>query len=129
VAWGELLDKIAILEIKCARIEQPEKLLHVHRELEALRAVRDRELPADAPIAQLVVDLRQVNEELWDLEDRVRLLDRARLYDQAFVDAARSIMQKNDRRSAIKLRINLATGSRFVEQKHYATDEGFVQAS
>jgi hypothetical protein len=119
VSWGELLDKIAILEIKAARIPEPGKLDHVQRELTALRAVRDREGAISEAAARAAAALARVNLALWDVEDALRSLEREGRFDAEFVDLARSVYRHNDRRAALKRRISLLMGSRFVEEKSY----------
>ena len=69
---GELLDKITILRIKCARIEDASKLANVRSELSRLEQVRAASLPADAAVAALEAELERINSRLWDIEDRIR---------------------------------------------------------
>lgn len=123
VSWGELLDKISILEIKRRNITAADKLTHVCDELAALYEVCERSLPPEARIDALVAELKAINAELWDLEDRLRVLDRAAIHDERFVSAARLIRIRNDRRAQIKLAINEVTRSPLVEEKHYSTDD------
>lgn len=119
VSWGELLDKITILQIKAERIENPEKRDNVKRELEALEAVRARRWQADPVLEQLVAELRQVNEQLWDIEDEIRRCERDRCYDERFVELARSVYLTNDRRADLKYRLNQLLDSELVEEKSY----------
>ena len=119
VSWGELVDKIAILEIKAARIPEPGKLDHVQRELTALRAVRDREGPISEAAARAGAALARVNLALWEVEDALRSLEREGRFDAEFLDLARSVYRHNDRRAALKRRISLLMDSRFVEEKSY----------
>jgi hypothetical protein len=129
VSWGELLDKISILEIKRRNISAPDKLTHVCDELAALYEVCERSLPREARVDALVSELKAINAELWDLEDRLRVLDRAAIHDERFVGVARIIRVRNDRRAQIKLAINEVTRSTLVEQKHYSTDDAPVVKS
>jgi hypothetical protein len=122
VSWGELLDKISILEIKRRNISAADKLTHVCDELAALYEVCERLLPREARVDALVSELKAINAELWDLEDRLRVLDRAAIHDERFVGVARVIRVRNDRRAQIKLAINEVTRSPLVEEKHYSTD-------
>lgn len=119
IAPGELLDKISILEIKRERISAPEKLVHILAERETLERSR---LAAgiDTPeIEALRAELKSVNEALWDIEDRLRVLERERSFDDDFVQLARSVYLTNDRRAAIKLKINDLLGSDIAEAKSY----------
>ncbi len=116
VSWGELVDKITILEIKAARIADPAKLANVRNELQALTQVRDAK--GSAP-ASLVAELRRVNEQLWDIEDQIRECEERGDFGQRFVELARSVYKTNDRRAALKRQVNDAMGSDLVEEKSY----------
>jgi len=124
ISAGELLDKIAILEIKRSRLSDPRQSANVVREWEALTAERDRKIrPFDSVRAELdaaVDDLRNVNEILWQIEDDIRICEREGRFDSQFVGLARGVYKTNDRRSALKRRINELLGSRMVEEKKYA---------
>jgi len=119
VSAGELIDKITILEIKSRRIAEPAKLANVHRELAALVMVRDRELFPSVDLAAVVAELKQVNEALWRIEDEIRDCERRQDFGPAFIALARSVYQQNDRRAALKRRINDLSGSRIIEEKSY----------
>jgi hypothetical protein len=121
IAPGELLDKITILEIKAERITDADKLHNVRTELAALRAVRDRAIPASTGLEELTAGLRQVNETLWDVEDAIRLCDRNGDFGERFVVLARSVYRHNDRRTALKRRINELLGSAIREEKQYTS--------
>jgi tetratricopeptide (TPR) repeat protein len=119
VAPGELLDKITILEIKAERIRDEAKLGNVRRELATLQAARDRSLPASSALALLSAELKQVNEALWDIEDEIRVQERNESFGARFIELARSVYRQNDRRAAVKRRINDLLGSRLIEEKSY----------
>lgn len=114
VSVGELIDKITILTIKSERINDPGKLENVNRELGALT-----EIGADIEIDKYTKELREVNERLWEIEDRIRGKERAGQFDDEFVQLARSVYITNDRRSEIKRQINHDLGSDITEEKHY----------
>ena len=120
VAPGELLDKIAILEIKAARIADPTKNANVRVELAALARVRDEAVEASGELARLSRALREVNEALWDIEDAIRDCEAAAEFGPRFVELARSVYRTNDRRAALKREINLLLGSELIEEKSYA---------
>jgi hypothetical protein len=120
VSIGELIDKITILEIKLERIEDEAKCGNVRRELEALRAVRDRELDGRAGLAPLAAALKAVNEKLWVIEDEIRACERGQSFGREFVELARAVYRANDERARIKRSINEAMGSTLVEEKSYA---------
>ena len=120
ISVGELLDKITILEIKAERIGDPAKLANVRTELEALARLR-RELDlAGQDLEALVLELGQVNRRLWDVEDRLRELERAEDFGAEFVRLARSVYLENDHRARLKRRLNELTGSALVEEKSYS---------
>ena len=116
---GEFLDKLTILEIKSERMADAAKLENVRRELELLRATWAASPLAARDVAALVADLKRVNEQLWEIEDRIRLKEAARAFDDEFVELARSVYRTNDRRAAIKREINVALGSDLIEEKSY----------
>jgi len=123
VSPGEFLDKTTILEIKLARIPDAGKRANVARELELLRAEWARSAYAQADVAARVEALREVNEALWEIEDRIRLKEAARAFDEEFVELARAVYRTNDRRAAIKREINVALASDLVEEKSYKASE------
>ena len=119
VSFGELLDKISILQIKAERMSDEAKLANVRRELSALEKAWMAHPAAGSDIARLRAELKAVNERLWDIEDQVRLKEKAQAFDQDFVELARSVYLQNDERARIKKAINLALGSSYVEEKSY----------
>ena len=119
IAPGELIDKISILEIKAERITGPDKLHNVRSELDRLRAARDRTIRPSDELHELAAELRSVNDALWDIEDQIRDCERAGDFGQRFIELARSVYQQNDRRAAIKRRINERLGSEIIEEKSY----------
>ena len=116
VSNGEILDKLSILEIKLDNVKDESKLENIGREHTALSLVASH-IPA-SPL-ELYNDLKSVNQELWDIEDRIRVKERNREFDQEFIALARSVYQTNDKRAEIKKEINLHTGSNLVEEKSY----------
>jgi predicted nucleic acid-binding Zn-ribbon protein len=120
VAAGELLDKITILEIKEAKFTDATKLANVRAELETLRAARDANLPSTPEIERAVDGLREVNRQLWEIEDEIREHERQKDFGERFVELARAVYKTNDRRAELKREINDLTGSRLKEEKSYA---------
>ncbi len=119
ISPGELLDKITILRIKSERITDAQKLTNVRAELDALGATWQASGAATATVAADEAALQRVNEQLWDIEDRIRELEREQRFDAEFIELARAVYITNDERAAIKKRINSALGSRLVEEKSY----------
>ena len=118
-SFGELLDKIAILQIKSERMSDPTKLANVRNELSALEKTWMAHPAAGGDVAKLRADLKAVNERLWVIEDDIRVKEKARAFDEEFVRLARSVYFENDERARIKKEINLALGSSYVEEKSY----------
>jgi len=119
VSPGELLDKITILRIKAARIVDAAKLTNVKLELALLEATWRDSGCAARGLAQDEHALQQVNERLWDIEDRIRDKEARQTFDREFIELARAVYVSNDERAAIKKRINAQLGSRLVEEKSY----------
>jgi hypothetical protein len=119
VSFGELLDKIAILQIKSERIGDAAKLANVRKELTALEKTWLAHPAAGHDIVELRAQLKDVNERLWDIEDDIRRKEQAQAFDEEFVRLARSVYFENDERARIKKEINLALGSTYVEEKSY----------
>jgi hypothetical protein len=119
VSYGELLDKIAILQIKSERMTDPAKLANVRKELSALERTWMAHPAAGKDIAELRARLKAVNERLWVIEDDIRVKEKAQAFDDGFIALARSVYVENDTRARIKKDINLALGSTYVEEKSY----------
>jgi hypothetical protein len=120
VSWGDLVDRITILQIKRERLTDAAAIANVSRELAAL-APWDIALLADDSLAPLRAALVAVNQALWDIEDRIREKEASSDFGVEFVELARSVYKQNDRRAAIKRQINLALGSDLIEEKSYRT--------
>lgn len=120
ISVGELVDKITILLIKQERIHDPDKLTNINSELEQLTAILDT-LTNDHfdSIANLFIQLKEVNNELWDIENYKRACESTGNFDLIFIDAARNVYLKNDQRAKIKREINILTGSSIVEEKQH----------
>ena len=119
VSYGELLDKIAILQIKSERMSDPAKLANVRNELAAAERTWAAHPASKQDISDLRAQLKAVNERLWVIEDDIRLKEKAQAFDAEFVKLARSVYFENDVRAKIKKDINLALGSTYVEEKSY----------
>lgn len=120
VSWGEVIDKITILEIKSKRLNDGAKLANVRKELDMLVAVREREFPRHRELASLSGMLEEVNAKLWDIEDDIRDCERQRDFGERFVQLARAVYYTNDERAQLKRRVNDLLGSELVEEKSYA---------
>ena len=116
---GELLDKITILRIKVARIQEAAKLANVKLELSLLEQIWKDAGAAAHDVALDERALENVNERLWDIEDRIRDKEARQIFDREFIELARAVYVSNDERAAIKKHINQQLGSRLVEEKSY----------
>lgn len=119
VSFGEVLDKITILEIKSERIKDADKVRNVRLELDELSQTWNAAVTDQAGIAHLRDQLKAVNEQLWEIEDDIRDQEAAQDFGPRFIELARAVYVTNDKRAAIKKDVNLALGSRFVEEKSY----------
>ena len=114
------MDKISILEIKLARIADETKRANVAREWKLLESVRTQQIPPSSELTQLTAALKQVNEQLWEIEDSIRIRETEQDFGERFVELARSVYQRNDQRAALKREINELLGSTIMEEKSYA---------
>ena len=119
VSFGELLDKIAILQIKSERIADADKLANVRKELEALTATWMAHSAAQQDLVELRATLKAVNERLWEIEDDIRDCERRQDFGPEFIRLARAVYHENDLRARVKKDINQALGSSYVEEKSY----------
>ena len=122
VSNGEILDKVSILDIKLERILDLEKVQNIRKEYEALQnAVQHIEALVSnlEEYSQATAELRSTNEALWDVEDALRLKEKARDFGETFIALAREVYVLNDRRAVLKSTINNLTGSNLREEKSY----------
>ena len=115
VSTGEVVDKWTILSIKALKIQDKEKLVNVFKERSYLTEIIPPEIVHDS----LTDELLWVNKKLWDVEDRLRDCERNKVFDNHFVQLARSVYLLNDKRARIKKEINMKYGSEFIEEKSY----------
>lgn len=119
VAPGELIDKITILQVKSERIDAS-KRANVVQELALLCAVRDQAIAPSPALDALTGELASINAALWDIEDGKRACERSQDFGDRFIALARAVYRENDRRAAVKRRINELLGSTIFEEKSYA---------
>ncbi len=119
VSYGEILDKITILEIKEQNITAADKLKNVRHELSILTNTWNDKVTASSKINQLKEQLKQVNQSLWNIEDNIRIKESKKEFDDEFIQIARSVYYENDKRAAVKKEVNLLLGSELVEEKSY----------
>lgn len=117
ISWGELVDRITILEIKCARLRAADAAANAARELTALVTLL---APVAAEVGAERAALIEVNTRLWDIEDAIRQKEAARDFGAAFIALARAVYRENDERGRIKAAINRLLRSPIVEEKQYS---------
>jgi hypothetical protein len=118
VSWGELVDKLTILEIKEQRLSSPAAVANVRHELAVLRAALQGVEPA-AQLAELKAKLTAVNEKIWQIEDDIRAKEAVGTFDQGFIQLARGVYFNNDKRADLKREINQLLNSALVEEKQH----------
>ena len=106
ISWGELFDKITILQIKLDKLTSKNALNNVGREFKQLQSILIKYFPNSIEAKQLEEELKQINQQLWDIEDNIRDKERKRSFDDEFIQLARSVYIINDERSRIKRKIN-----------------------
>jgi hypothetical protein len=119
-SWGELLDKISILEIKLSKLTNQQSLKNVHHEYAQLKELCIDLPKNDAYLVRLISELSKVNQALWDTEDKIRKKEGNKLFDEEFIALARSVYCQNDKRAAIKRELNSYLKSELVEEKSYS---------
>jgi hypothetical protein len=116
VSNGEIIDKLTIIQIKLERIKDKTKLKNLQKEYQILAEASSSILSMDDPV---YIALYQVNCDLWDIEDRIRDLERKKDFSKDFISTAREVYIKNDKRSELKREINIRTSSGLIEEKSY----------
>ena len=120
ISYGEFLDKLTILDIKCERIKDAEKLENVKHERDVLNNIWNADEKSSVDISEEYDALKKINEKLWEIEDDIRDKERNKEFDQEFIDLARAVYVTNDERARIKKEINVKLGSDLVEEKSYS---------
>jgi hypothetical protein len=118
ISVGELIDKLSILKVKKNNIKDPIKLVEVNKEFDALNEISKTYL-GDKDIFNIYDDLVSTNSKLWDIEDELRVHEKKQIFDNKFIELARSVYYTNDERFALKNKINQLTNSELKEQKSY----------
>lgn len=118
VSIGELIDKITILEIKSEEISDETKLVHVNYELSLLNSCISTH-PWDTEDEKIFEELKEVNKQLWAVEDKLRYFEEWKSFNGNFTTAARSVYKLNDQRAELKRRLNIKYNSEIIEEKEY----------
>ena len=120
ISWGELFDKITILQIKLENLKDKNALKNVKIEYDELFKIYNNNFLEDENAIRLLADLKNINKILWNIEDDIRDKERHKTFDEEFIELARSVYITNDERSRIKRNINNTFGSQFIEEKSYS---------
>jgi len=119
ISPGELVDKITILEIKKEFIVDSNKLKNINYEYNLLMKIYNDDISKTDGVSILKTELKNINLSLWKIEDDIRDCERDKIFDNTFIELARSVYFTNDKRSKVKLEINLLLNSSLVEEKSY----------
>ena len=120
VSWGELFDKITILQIKIENLQEKNALNNVKTEHDQLNTIYNNNFLIDEIARVLFNDLKEINQKLWDIEDKIREKEKSKKFDKEFIELARNVYFTNDERSRIKRNINETFGSKIIEEKSYS---------
>ena len=120
ISWGELFDKITILQIKIENIKEKNALKNVKTEHDQLNTIYNSNFLKDEIARCLFNYLKEINQKLWDIEDKIRDKEKSKKFDKEFIELARNVYFTNDKRSRIKRNINETFGSKIIEEKSYS---------
>ena len=120
ISAGELLDKISILEIKLEKIKDKTDQEEINKDYKILKEVQNSSLEVTEKLKTLFKEIKGVNLNLWNIEDKLRICEKNKDFGQSFIDLARGVYLNNDKRSKIKLEINNILDSNIIEIKQYA---------
>ncbi len=116
---GDFIDRLTILDLKSERVDDPVKLHNIEHERVVLQRIWTDSVYFGASIESERRELKRVNSELWEIEDRIRIKEQRGEFDREFIVLARSVYRLNDRRAEVKRAINLKLGSDLIEEKSY----------
>ena len=119
ISAGELLDKISILEIKLDKIKDKNRNSEIKKEYEVLKKIEKSSIEANDKVKKLIIQIKDVNLTLWNIEDKLRIYEKNKNFDKNFIELARSVYITNDKRSKIKSEINEILKSNIKEVKQY----------
>lgn len=121
VSNGELIDKFLILYIKLYKISNKSKVDNIKKEFSEIRPfVQQLFSEYGQELKNLFWKLDNVNSNLWNIEDSLRILEKKKKYNtEEFIELARSVYKENDKRAKIKKEINILTKSTLIEEKSY----------
>ena len=121
ISPGELLDKISILEIKLIKIKDKKNLEEVNKEYNSLMRTKNSSIKKGNELDSLIIQIKEINLKLWEIEDKIRVCEKNKKFDENFIKLAREVYINNDKRAQIKLSINKLLGSHIKEIKQYVS--------
>ena len=119
ISAGELIDKISILEIKLEKIKDKTSQDEINKEYNILKEVQNSSIEITEKLKTLLKEIKEVNLNLWNIEDKLRICEKNKDFGQTFIELARGVYLNNDKRSKIKSKINEVSGSNIKEIKQY----------
>ena len=119
ISAGELLDKISILEIKLEKIKNKANQEKINKEYKILKKVQNSSIEVTEKLKTLFKKIKEVNQNLWDIEDKLRFCEKNKDFGKNFIELARGVYFNNDKRSKIKSEINKILMSNIKEVKEY----------
>jgi len=119
ISTGELIDKISILEIKLEKIKNKASQDEINKEYNILKEVQNSSIEMTEKLKTLLMEIKEVNLNLWNIEDKLRICEKNKDFGQTFIELARGVYLNNDKRSKIKSKINEVSGSNIKEIKQY----------
>tara|TARA_Y100000590_G_C15599858_1_gene969571 strand:+ start:66 stop:467 length:402 start_codon:yes stop_codon:yes gene_type:complete len=119
ISAGELFDKISILEIKLEKVKDKDSHRIIEKEYKILKEAQELNIETTEKLKLLFIELKKVNQNLWDVEDKLRIYEKDKNFGKEFVELARAVYFNNDKRSKIKNEINELLGSNIREIKQY----------
>ena len=120
ISAGELLDKISILEIKIDKIQDKESLAEIKKQYKILKQTQDLYIKTNNEIKKLFLEIKKTNQNLWHIEDKIRVCEKNKNFGKEFVELARGVYLNNDKRAKIKSNLNKLLGSNIKEIKQYS---------
>jgi|TARA_B110001454_G_C12296333_1_gene257509 hypothetical protein len=120
ISPGELLDKISILEIKLKKIKDKENLSIIKNEYRILKSALNLSIKMNKEINVLFSNIKKINQNLWNIEDKIRICEKNKSFKNVFIKLARDVYFNNDKRAKIKYKINNSLGSKIIEIKKYS---------
>ena len=120
ISAGELLDKISILEIKLEKIKDKKSLVEINKEYTLLKKAKNSNIEITKKVKDIFNDIKNVNRNLWDIEDKLRVCEKNKDFGKNFTELSRGVYLNNDKRSKIKYEINKILSSNIKEIKLYS---------